>query len=161
MEKIEIGGIIYKRHLSKIGVLSSPDRPGLAATILDALGQARVNVQFIVQLIDLKQYAHVVFCVDQADEEASVKVLEGVKENVKAEAVTHEGEVGTISIFGPDFRERPGIAGTMFRALASKEINILAISTSISTVTCVIEGARVDDAIMAVNEVFTLPGQSR
>ena len=34
---------------------------------------------------------------------------------------------------GPDFRERPGIAGMMFRSLAAKGVNILAISTSIST----------------------------
>jgi aspartokinase len=49
----------------------------------------------------------------------------------------------------------------MFRALVSKEVNILAISTSISTVTCVIDGARVDDAIVAISEVFILPGQDR
>ena len=159
MDKAEIGGIIYKRHLVKIGVLASSDQPGLAATILDALGQADINVQFIAHLIDIKGSAHIAFCVDQANQEASMELLENVREEVGAEALAHEGEVAMVSIFGPDFREKPCIAGAMFQALASKEISILAVSTSISTVTCVIDSARIDDAIAAIKEAFMLPGQ--
>ncbi len=62
-----------------------------------------------------------------------------------------------ISIFGPDFRERPGIAGTMFSALGAREINILAISTSISTVSCVIDIDRLGDAVDAMRETFDMP----
>jgi aspartokinase len=62
-----------------------------------------------------------------------------------------------VAIFGPDFRERPGIAGRMFRALAERKVNILAISTSISTVTCIVELSRLKDALAAITEYFDLP----
>jgi len=67
------------------------------------------------------------------------------------------GEVAIVSIFGPDFRERPGIAGRMFDALAGRQVNILAISTSISTVSCVVASAQLDLALRALRETFDLP----
>jgi aspartokinase len=71
--------------------------------------------------------------------------------------VNSHPEAAIVSIFGPDFRERPGIAGTMFDALAAEEINILAISTSISTVSCVIESAALEAALNSLRKTFDLP----
>jgi aspartokinase len=45
----------------------------------------------------------------------------------------------------------------MFRALADHGVNILAISTSISTVNCIIELSRLQDALAAIRERFDLP----
>jgi aspartokinase len=155
VDKAEIGGIIYKRHILKIGVLAPADQPGLAATILDALGQAEINVQFIAHVVDDKGSAHVALCVDQSAQEASMELLE----NAGAETLAHEGEAAMVSIFGSDIREKPAIAGAMLQALISKEIEVLAASTSISTVTCVIDSAGIDDAVAALNEAFALPDQ--
>jgi aspartokinase len=41
--------------------------------------------------------------------------------------------------------------------MAERGINILAISTSISTVNCIIELARLQEALDAINEYFDLP----
>jgi len=57
----------------------------------------------------------------------------------------------------PHFGERPGIAGTMFSALASAGINILAISTSISTASCLIDVYDMDEAVEVLQETFELP----
>ena len=87
----------------------------------------------------------------------SADLLQEVKALVGAEQVIRRPNVALISIFGPDFRERPGIAGTMFAALGAKGINILAISTSISTLTCVIDADHLTDAVAAMRETFDLP----
>jgi aspartokinase len=65
--------------------------------------------------------------------------------------------VAIVSIFGPDFRERPGIAGSMFDALAASGINIMAISTSISTVSCVIESDELEAGLNSLRDTFDLP----
>lgn len=157
MGKIRIGGIIRTEHLAKIGVMSIPDRPGVAAAVLGALGQRRINVPFIVQCIDLAHKDHIIFCVDRDDLDEALKVVHEAVERVGAEAVVHNPNVAIIAIFGPDFRERPNIAGTFFSALAAAGINILAISTSISTLSCVIDADRMEDAVNAVCEAFELP----
>lgn len=157
MGKIRIGGILKYEHLAKIGVMSVPDRPGVAAAVLGALGEQQINVPFIVQCIDLAQKDHIIFCVDRDDLEKALAVVDRVVKEVGAEAVIHNPHVAVIAIFGPDFRMRPNIAGVFFSALAAAGINILAISTSISTLSCVIEGDRLNDAVAAVCGAFELP----
>ena len=157
MDKLKAGGIIQNTKLSQIGVMAVPDKPGVAGAILKTLANTGINVQFIVQLLDLEDNAHVVFCIDRNDLSTSLAVLEGVKDDIGANEITHKGEVAIVSIFGPDFRERSGIAGAMFDSLASVNINILSISTSISTVSCVIDVADVDLAMETLQKTFALP----
>ena len=156
-EKIKVGGIIQNDHLASISVLAVRDRPGIAAAVLDALGQKGLNAQFVVQMIDHENQTEMVFCVDRTDLPGSLSAIDAIRGEVQPQAVTANPEVASLAIFGPDFRERPGIAGKMFRAMAERDINILAISTSISTVNCIIELAKLKDALNAINEHFDVP----
>ena len=45
----------------------------------------------------------------------------------------------------------------MFDSLAAKGVNIMAISTSISTVSCVIESDALETALNALRDTFDLP----
>ena len=157
MKKVRIGGVIRNSNLAKIGVMGIPDRPGVAGAILSALGREGINVEFIVQCIDLNNQDHIVFCVARDDLEAALDLLGKIRPQLGVKEVIHEPEVGIVSIFGPDFRERPGIAGAMFNALASVGINILAISTSISTVSCVVNANRLPEAVRVLEETFDMP----
>jgi aspartate kinase len=156
-QKIKIGGIIQNRNLAKIGVMSIPDRPGVAGAIFSALGEKDINVPFIVHTIDLNSLDNLVICVAGEDLTPALEVLDTVKETIGAKEIVYDGEVGIVSMFGPHFGERPGIAGVMFSALASAGINILAISTSISSTSCLIDANDMDEAVQALEETFELP----
>ena len=157
MPKIKIGGIMQTTGLAKVGVMAISDRPGIAGHILSALGERGINVQFIVQCIDIQDHSHVVFCISQDELEQAEEILGDVQHELGAQQVIRRPNVALISIFGPDFRERPGIAGAMFGALGARGINILAISTSISTLTCVIDADHLTTAVAAMRDTFDLP----
>jgi aspartokinase len=155
--KTKVGGIIQNDQLAAVSVLAVKDRPGIAAAVLDAVGQRGLNVQFIVQVIDHEDHDQIVLCVDRTDLPASLEAIESIRGDLQPAAIKASPDVASVAIFGPDFRERPGIAGQMFRALADHGVNILAISTSISTVNCIIELSRLQDALAAIRERFDLP----
>ncbi|HNR96840.1 MAG: Aspartokinase [Chloroflexi bacterium ADurb.Bin180] len=155
--KIKAGGIIRNERLAKIGIMAAPDRPGLAFEVLQALAAVPINTQFIVQCADLHQNSHIVLCVSEDEAPAALAALEPIRATVKPEDIVHQEGAAVISVFGPDFRERPSIAASVFGAMARAQINIMAISTSISTVSCLIDGQRVDDAVVALREYFDLP----
>jgi aspartate kinase len=157
MAKVKAGGIIRNEHLAKIGVLSAPDRCGLASEVLQALAGKGINTQFIVQCTDLANNSHIVLCVNDEESEAAMATLEPLRSSIKPEQIVQQHNVALVSVFGPDFRERPAIAAAVFSSMAAAGINIMAISTSISTVSCLIDGKRVDDAIVALRENFDLP----
>jgi aspartate kinase len=157
MGRIRIGGIMQNAHLALLNVTAVPDRPGIAAAILGELGRQSINVQFIVQCIDQNKQDQVALCVDRDDSQAAMDAVTRVAPDLQAGQVISYPEVAIVSIFGPDFRERPGIAGTMFDSLAAVGINIMAISTSISTVSCVIESDVLEEALNSLRSTFDLP----
>lgn len=156
-QTVRIGGIIQKRNLAKIGVMSIPDRPGVAGAILSALGVKGINCPFIVHTIDRNDLDNIVLCVAQKQLAIALDVLERVREEVGEMDVTYDREVGIVSIYGPHFGDRPGIAGAMFSALAEAGINILAISTSISSVSCVLNAGDMDEGVRVLEEAFEHP----
>jgi len=155
--KVKVGGILTYPGLCLIAVMSCPDRPGVASSIFGSLGARDLNVQFIVQGVDLNGDAHVQFCVSAGDLNDALSALGPLVNAHHTTRITQGLPVALISVYGPDFRERPGIAGRAFGALADAGINILAISTSISTVSCVVGDERFKDAVDALHTVFALP----
>ena len=161
MSKIKIGGVLHSTGLVEVEVTSSPGRPCAVGRIMKALGAKGINVQFIVQCIDAQNNDQVTFCIDADQTELTQKILGKLRQEMRAGKIVQRPDVALISVFGPDFRERPGIAGTMFSALCERCIDILAISTSISTLSCVIYADRLEDAITALHETFDLPTAGR
>jgi aspartate kinase len=156
-DRIEIGGLIQRNHLAMIGIMDVPSRPGVGGKVLSVLGKQAINLELIVHLIDLEDRDHIVACVDRDDLNRALEVVEQIKSELGAKAITSEAEVAAVSIFGLDFREQHGIASQMCKTLGDCSINIRAISTSLSTITCVIEAQRLDDAVEALRETFRLP----
>jgi len=157
MGKVKIGGIIQSKELVQVRVMSIPNQPGLAGKIFRALGKEGINIQFIVQTVDVHGRGNATFCINQGDLKETLKILDRVQPIVGSEKVVYHSPVAIISIFGPHFREKPSIAGTMFSALGGAGINILAISTSISTLSCVIEQKLLAQAVQAISEAFEPP----
>jgi aspartate kinase len=160
VEKIKAGGIIQNTGLAQIGVMSVPDRPGIASAVFGVLAARGINVQFIVQSIDLRNRTHIILCVDRNDLEATLLAIQGIKPSIQAEEIVARPNVALISVFGPHFRDQPGIASAAFSALASAGINILAISTSISTISCILDGDHVAQAIEVLRGAFEVPSSA-
>jgi aspartokinase len=127
--------------------------------ILHAVGNQNINIEFIVHDIDVESNGNMTFCIDQKYLEVALEVLEGIKPLVEARGISYHPDVATISVFGPHFRERPMISGLMFNALGTAGINVLAISTSISSCSCVIQADQTGDAMRTLHETFEAPHQ--
>jgi len=155
--KLQAGGLIQRDHLAMIGVMDIPSCPGVGGRLFSALSDQGINVEFIVHLIGLEEKDHIVLCVDRDDLSEALTAVERARKEVGGKAVTSDPEVASVSLFGLDFREQRGVASRMCKAMGDCNINIHAISTSLSTITCVIEAHRLDEAVRALRDAFTLP----
>jgi len=155
--KLQAGGLIQHDHLAMIGIMDIPSRPGVGCRFLSALSDQGINVELIVHVIDLGEMDHIVLCVDRDDMNQALTIAERVREEVGGKAVTSDPEVALVSLFGLDFREQRGVASQMFKALGDCNINIRAISTSLSTISCLVGAQRLDEAVHALRDAFTLP----
>jgi len=161
MEKIKVGGVMQSDGRSIVKMMSVPNRPDIPALILGILGSRGVNIEFLVESFDLDGLGHITLCIDQKDLETALAVLEEARQKVGARGISFHPDVVVVSLFGPHFREKPRIAGIMFSALAAMGVNSLAISTSISSLSCVVEAHELDITLQALEEAFEIPQQIR
>ncbi len=157
MTRIKIGGIIQSNQLAQVGVVSAPNRPNFPGILFESLGAEGINIQFIAESIDRRGQEMIVFCIDQKDLAMTLEALARGPDSVSGEKIVTHCPVGIVSVFGPHFREKPTIAGTMFSALGKAGIKILAISTSISTLSCVVDEAFLPKAVQVISDAFELP----
>lgn len=155
-EKIEIGGLIQGKDLALINVLCLGDRQDAVAEVFKTLGTQGINVQLAAQTT-CPDGPSLALCVATKDLSTALGVLKANQDRLGIQRLTHHPRVAFFAVHGPHFRERPGLAGLMFGTLAAAGIKMLAVSTSISTLSCVIEAERLEAALPALHETFEIP----
>lgn len=154
---LKASGLVLTRRLAKVGVMSAPDRPGIAGAVVGALAEQGIAAQFVVETTDLDNRSHIVCCVEERLLEPALAAVEVVARAIGAERVVHRGGLAVVSVHGPHFRERPGCAAAAFRAIASAGVNILAISTSLSSISSLLDEGSLEAAVKALAVAFQVP----
>lgn len=131
MERRVITGISYSKNDVQIMLTKMPDHPGLSASIFGSLAQKEVNVDMIVQNVSSDgKSVDITFTASKDELERAKIAIENVKNEVKYQQMHIDENIAKISVIGVGMISHSGVAHTMFKTLASKGINIIAISTS-------------------------------
>ena len=157
VEQQIVSGISHNRDEAKVTLLKVSDRPGVAAGVFGPLAEASVNVDMIVQNVSEDgKTTDLTFTVGQADLNLAVEVLETRKDEIGFHKIVTDAELVKISIVGVGMRSHPGVAQTMFNALAKKGINIKVISTSEIKVSVLIDEEYTELALKALHSAYGL-----
>ena len=134
-----------------------PDKPGVAARVFKAIGDANVNVDMIVQNISHgsgKPATDLSFTVDKPDLLKAQKVIDGLKPEIGFGQVLSTDKIAKLSIVGVGMKSHTGVAGKMFDTLAREGVNIDMISTSEIKISVVVDLAKGEQAMKAVHAAF-------
>ena len=152
----KVRGIAHDLDVAKVTVRHVPDQPGIAAAIFEPLTEAHVSVDTIVQNASEERLTDLTFTVSRTDLRRALSVIEKTAKQIGAREVVSDEKLGKVSIVGTGMQSAPGYASRMFRTLSSAGINIEMISTSEIRITCIVEEARVKDAVKALHKAFAL-----
>jgi aspartate kinase len=158
VESNVVAGVAFSRDEAKMTLISVADRPGIAAAIFGPLAEAGVNVDMIVQNIAEGGRTDMTFScpVDQ------VKRAERAMNEAKAQGAIDfhdliaDTEVAKVSVVGIGMRSHAGVAATMFKALASENVNIKVITTSEIKISVLIDRKYMELAVQALHDAFGL-----
>jgi len=146
--------IASNANIAKVTLHSLPDKPGIAAEIFGKLGSHGFNVELVVTGISYKGRTDVSFAVAENELDAVNTLLQKTKSEIGAEKISHTSSVALVSIAGHQLAQTAGMAGRMFNALSKAGINIDTISTSMSSVTCMIAKDKAKEAVDALRKEF-------
>ena len=156
MEDVVVRGVALDRNQAKIMVTNIPDKPGSAAKIFGALGEAKVIVDMIVQNIGRNGVANLTFTVPRDDTRRSLDAVERVLKELGGGEVAVFGNIVKLSVVGIGMRSHSGVASKLFAALADAKANIQIISTSEIKISVVINEEGADEATRIVHSAFGL-----
>ncbi|HEY7437823.1 MAG TPA: aspartate kinase [Acidimicrobiia bacterium] len=156
MEQAIISGVTHDVSEAKVTIIKVADRPGVAASMFRALADESVNVDMIVQNVSSAGHTDISFTVPRDDLQRALTVMEKVGAEVEATGVTHDANVGRVTLVGAGMKTNPGVAAKMFSVLASEGVNIEMISTSSIRISCVVKEADVETAVRALHAAFEL-----
>jgi aspartate kinase len=156
MEKKIVSGVAYTRNEAKVTLLSVPDKPGVAAKVFKPLADAAINLDMIVQNVSPDGKAtDITFTVARGDLKRAVETLETVPDLKNVKLLTAQN-VAKVSVVGAGMISNHGVASKMFETLASKSINIQAISTSEIKISVLIEEDYVELAVRSLHAAYGL-----
>jgi aspartate kinase len=157
VEQQVVSGIAYAKDEAKVTLLKIDDKPGIAARIFGPLADANINVDMIVQNLSSDgRHTDMTFTVQEAELPRTLDVLKSARKDIGDFEVKSSADVVKVSVIGIGMRSHAGVAASMFKALAEKGINILAISTSEIKISVLIDAAYAELAVRTLHALYGL-----
>ena len=158
MEQPIIAGVAHDVSEAKITVVGVPDKVGEAARIFEALADAQINLDMIVQNVSAAatSLTDISFTLPRTDGQTAMTALARIQPEVGYDKLLYDDKIGKISLIGAGMRSHPGITSKFFGALASAGVNIGMISTSEIRISVIVDENAVADAVRATHTAFDL-----
>jgi aspartate kinase len=157
VEQKRITGIAYSRDEARISLTEISNVPGMSAALFGPLAEANINVDMIVQNVtEGGKSTDITFTVPKADVERALAAVEKTRGQLQFKSMHADKNVSKVSIVGVGMRSHAGIAQTMFKALADKNINISVISTSEIKISVLIAEEYTELAVRSLHAAFGL-----
>ena len=147
----------YDRSDARISILRVPDQPGVAAKVFDALAEAEIVVDMIIQNSSQDgAKTDLTFTVPKANVLEAKRLMEITARELGAESVRADTNISKVSVVGVGMRSHSGVAAKMFRVLSNAGVNIQMIATSEIKISIVIDEAYTELAVRVLHTAFEL-----
>lgn len=156
MEAPLVSGIAFSRQEAQLTITDVPDEPGTAARLFGALAAAHIESDMITQTPRAGQRTDFSFTVARADGPAARELLLGQCSFLHAERISLSSHVAKVSVVGVAMRTHPELATRLFEALARERINLMAITSSESKISVLIEERYLELAVRTLHTAFGL-----
>jgi aspartate kinase len=157
VEQHVVSGIAYAKDEAKVSLIRVEDKPGVAARVFGPLAEANINVDMIVQNTSSDgKHTDMTFTVQGSDLDRALEVLRGAKQEIGYFEVKSSSDVAKVSVIGVGMRSHAGVAAQMFKALAERGINILAITTSEIKISVLIDAVYAELAVRTLHSLYEL-----
>jgi aspartate kinase len=157
MESHVVTGIAFSKDEAQISVRQIEDKPGVAAAIFVPLAANNINVDMIVQNVSEDgKTTDLTFTVPAADFDRARQTISSAKDQIGYARLDSATDVAKVSVIGSGMRSHAGIAAKAFAALAERNINIRAITTSEIKFSVLIDAAYTELAVRTLHSLYGL-----
>jgi aspartate kinase len=158
MEQAIISGIAHDKSEAKITIVGVPDRAGVAARIFQAIADADINIDMIVQNVSAAAtgLTDISFTLPRTEGSRATGIVQKLQGEIGFQSIQYDDQIGKLSLIGAGMRSHPGVTANFFAAMASAGVNIEMISTSEIRISIVCRQSDLERAVQAAHTAFDL-----
>ncbi len=158
MEQAIISGIAHDKSEARITIVGVPDRAGVAARIFQAIADADINIDMIVQNVSAAAtgLTDISFTLPRAEGSRATGIVQKLQGEIGFQSIQYDDQIGKLSLIGAGMRSHPGVTATFFAAMADAGVNIEMISTSEIRISIVCRQTDIERAVQAAHTAFDL-----
>jgi aspartate kinase len=158
MEQAIISGIAHDKSEAKITVVGVPDRTGVAARIFQAVADADINIDMIVQNVSAAAtgLTDISFTLPKTEGQNATSILQKLQGEIGFQSIQYDDQIGKLSLIGAGMRSHPGVTAAFFAAMSEAGVNIEMISTSEIRISIICRATDLDNAVRAAHTAFEL-----
>ncbi|MEC8190979.1 MAG: aspartate kinase, partial [Verrucomicrobiota bacterium] len=156
MEDVVVSGVALDKNQAKVVVSDLPDHPGTAAELFNALADADISVDMIVQNIGREGKANMTFTVPRDAINRAEKTVEELFPDEAQGKLFEASDIAKVSVVGVGMRTHTGVAAKLFAALAQAGVNIQLVSTSEIKIAVGIDPKEAEKATRIIHDAFEL-----
>ncbi len=158
MEQAIIAGVAHDKGEAKITIVGVPDRTGVAARIFQAIADADINIDMIVQNVSAAAtgLTDISFTLPKEEGAEATGILKGIQGEVGFASIQYDDQIGKLSLVGAGMRSNPGVTATFFACLAEAGLNIEMISTSEIRISVIVRESDLEVGVRAAHTAFEL-----
>ena len=162
MEQAIISGIAHDKSEAKITIVGVPDRTGVAARIFQAIADADINIDMIVQNVSAAAtgLTDISFTLPKSEGPSAIATLKKIQGEVGFASIQYDDQIGKLSLVGAGMRSHPGVTANFFAALSEAGVNIEMISTSEIRISIICRAADLERGVKAAHSAFELDDDS-
>lgn len=151
-----VSGVAHDCNVARIALFDVPDQPGVASIIFKILADNHINVDMVIQSAMRDDRNDIAFTIERNEFQKARAVVNEIVMKIGASGMSYSVDVAKVSVVGAGMQSNPGVAATMFDALARKDINIHMISTSEIKISCIIDEDEMEAAVQVLHDRFHL-----
>ncbi len=158
MEQAIIAGIAHDKSEAKVTVVGVPDRSGVAARIFQAIADADINIDMIVQNVSAAAtgLTDISFTLPKSEGAEATSILQRIQGEIGFASIQYDDQIGKLSLVGAGMRSHPGVTATFFACLADAGVNIEMISTSEIRISIICRQEDLEKGVKAAHTAFEL-----
>ena len=158
MEQAVIAGIAHDKSEAKVTVVGVPDRAGIAARIFQAIADADINIDMIVQNVSAAAtgLTDISFTLPKTEGSNATTILQRIQGEIGFSSIQYDDQIGKLSLVGAGMRSHPGVTANFFSCLADAGVNIEMISTSEIRISIICRESDLDKGVRAAHTAFDL-----
>jgi len=158
MEQAIIAGIAHDKSEAKVTVVGVPDRSGIAARIFQAIADADINIDMIVQNVSAAAtgLTDISFTLPKSEGAEATAILQRIQGEIGFASIQYDDQVGKLSLVGAGMRSHPGVTATFFACLAEAGVNIEMISTSEIRISIICRQEDLEKGVKSAHTAFEL-----